>query len=139
MLISALVRKFFINYNKGVAYLIWHYTSGFKAGLIVARDLARFVFNFFSLAVLIKTWLKPWRRLGETYAKGLAPEKWFETLVVNILMRLVGVLIRTVMIVIGLLVWLAVLAGALFALLAWLLWPVIFISLVVGGLFLLTK
>lgn len=122
-----------------MTYLIWHYTSGFKAGLAVARDVNYFIANFFSLPILVKTLFSPWRRLAETYGKGLNPEQWFETLIVNVLMRVVGAIIRLAMIVSGLIILVLVLLVSLLALLAWLLLPVIFISLVVGGLFLISK
>ncbi len=120
-----------------MTYLIWHYTSGFRSALIVARNLNRFVLNFFSLPVLVQTLFSPWRRLSESYAKGLSPNLWLQSLTVNLLMRLVGAVIRLVMIVIGAGVLIIMASLSLVMLLAWLLLPVVFISLIVGGLFLL--
>ncbi len=120
-----------------MTYLILHYTSGFRSALTIARDLNRFVLNFFSLPVLVQTLFQPWRRLSESYAKGLSPSLWLQSLTVNLLMRLVGAVIRLVMIIIGLAVLIISALLSLVVLLAWLLLPVIFISLVVGGLFLL--
>ncbi len=121
-----------------MTYFIWHYTSGFRAGLIVARDLNRFVLNFFSLPLLFKTLFSPWRRLGESYARGLNPEQWLATFTVNLLMRLIGAFIRLTLILIGLVTLLIVAIISVVALLIWLLLPVVFISLLVAGLFLLT-
>jgi len=118
-------------------YILWHYTLGLAAATAFGFHLVRFLINFFSLGLLAKTLFAPWRRLGETYAQGLQPNAWFETLIVNTLMRLVGVIIRLSLIVIGLIVSGLAACLALVVVVLWLAVPILFIGLIVGGLFLI--
>jgi hypothetical protein len=120
-------------------YILWHYTLGFRSAATFGGNLVRFLFNFFSIALLLKTLFAPWRRLGEGYAKGLRPGAWFETLVVNTLMRLVGAIIRLGLIVAGLAALVAGLVLAVVILIVWLLLPIIWVGLLVGGLFLIVS
>lgn len=118
-------------------YILWHYTLGLAAAAAFGFNLVRFLVNFFSLGLLAKTLFAPWRRLGETYARGLQPNAWFETLIVNTLMRLIGVIIRLSLIAAGLVVSGLAIILALLAVVLWLMMPVLFIGLMVGGLFLI--
>ena len=118
-------------------YLYWHYVLAWRDGFRIYRDLLWFVGHFFSIPTLIKTWLSPWRRLGETYQGGLDPEAWFSALLVNLLMRVVGALARTILILIGLLTWLVTaLAGVVMAA-VWLVLPFIPLILITLALDLL--
>jgi hypothetical protein len=120
-----------------LTYFIWHYTAGFLAGLQVAGRINLFIVQFFSLPLLFKTLFSPWRRLAENYASGLEPEKWLETLVVNLLMRVVGAIIRSAMIMVGVLGSLLTLGLTLLALALWLLLPAVVVGLIVVGLMLI--
>lgn len=118
-------------------YLLWHYTLGLHAAAAFGGNLVRFLFNFFSIALLIRTLFAPWRRLGEGYAKGLQPGAWFETLIVNTLMRLVGAIVRLALIAAGVIALLVGLGLWVVIIIAWLLLPVLWVGLLVGGLFLI--
>ena len=118
-------------------YLYWHYVLAWRNGFRIYRDLLWFVGHFFSIPTLIRTWFSPWRRLGETYEGGLDPAAWFSALLVNLLMRLVGALARTILILIGLLTWLVTaLAGVVMAA-VWLVLPFIPLILITLALDLL--
>lgn len=117
-------------------YILWHYTEGVRAAFQLALNFIRFIFNFFSLPLLVKTFFSPFRRMSEQYAKGLAPEQWFETLIVNTLMRIVGMVMRTVLILAGLIALLLTILFCLAFILIWVFLPMIIMALVIGGLFL---
>lgn len=119
------------------AYVIWHYTAGLWAAFGVAGNLIRFTAHFFSIGLLFKTLFSPWRRLGEQYSSGLHPNEWLATLTVNILMRVVGAVIRLFLIVFGLVAVVIVTVAVGVAILVWILWPVLILTSIVGGLFLL--
>lgn len=119
------------------AYVIWHYTAGLWAALAVARNLLRFTFHFFSVGLMFKTLFSPWRRLGEDYASGLHPNEWLATLTVNTLMRVVGAAMRLVLIIFGLIALVVVAVGSVVVMLMWILWPVLVLTSLMGGLFLL--
>ena len=118
-------------------YLYWHYVLAWRDGFRIYRDLLWFVGHFFSIPTLIRTWLSPWRRLGETYEGGLDPAAWFSALLVNLLMRVVGALARTVLILVGLLTWLVTALVGIVMVAVWLVLPFIPLILLVMALDLL--
>lgn len=104
-------------------YVHWHYTEGFKDLSRNWKSFLLFVLHFFSLKLMFRTWLSPFGRLNEVYKKEFNMEDFFETLVVNTLMRIVGFVLRTFVIIIGFLVLtLMVLLGPL-VLVLWVLIP----------------
>ena len=120
-----------------LAYLGWHYTLALRDLGQLSTNLLTFVYRFFSLPTLAKTFFAPWRRLGETYKKGFYPGAWLETFILNSLMRLFGIFFRTILIISGSVVWLAALLVAVFAWVGWLLLPLVVPVLFFSGLHLL--
>ncbi len=118
-------------------YLYWHYLLTWRDAWRLYRDIFWFVGHFFSIIPSIKTWASPWRRLGETYGGGLDPAAWFGTLIVNLLMRLVGAVARTALIVVGAIVWLLVLMAGPAVGLVWLFLPPLVLAFLGLALYLL--
>lgn len=118
----------------GLDYLWWHYTGALSDLFRNYFNFTGFLANFFSLGQLFKTLLAPWRRLGEKYGSILDGGQFFTALVVNTLMRAVGLVIKTALIVFSLLA--IFLSSLIFlaVLIFWLAAPVITISLFVFGL-----
>ena len=120
-----------------LAYLGWHYSLALKDLTRIYRNLVVFVYHFFSLPVLVKTFFAPWRRLGERYRPGSYPQAWLETLILNTIMRLVGIIARLALMVVGLVaLGLAVVLGLL-SYLVWLALPWLIAILFLTGLKLL--
>ena len=114
------------------SYIAWHYGEALRDGLRVWTNFLWFLSNFFSLSLLSRTLFAPWKRIQESRGK-LSLENIAEMLVTNTIMRLVGALLRSVIIIIG---GLAVLVtfwiGILFYI-VWLLLPaLLFVSLFYG-------
>lgn len=114
-------------------YLAWHYSRALAEFSHIYRDILVFVYNFFSVGILLRSYFAPWRRMGEEY-----PVDKFDfanlgsVLVVNTIMRLVGIFMRTIIIIFGLLCLFATLVFYPLLVLGWLLLP-----LIIGVLFLL--
>lgn len=119
-------------------YLKWHYGSAFLDIWNIERNIFWFLFNFFSFNTLLKTLFSPFMRLRESYRGGiLHPSDFFDSLVVNTLMRIVGICVRLIVIIAGCCVLIvAGFIGVLFFV-AWILAPVIIIGLFVAGVSLL--
>lgn len=83
------------------AYFEWHYGRGIKEFLGIAGNFLWFISHFFSFRIFLKTLFSPWKRLGERYGGGLDITAFASTLVVNILMRVVGFVIKTVVLCLG--------------------------------------
>lgn len=120
-----------------LSYFVWHYTYAFKDIYNLFTGFAWFLYHFFSINTLSKTLFSPWRKLGESYQKGWSINAFFETLVVNIIMRIVGFLIRLTIIVLGVIsLALNIIIGAITAVL-WVFLPFIITLLFVSSLRLL--
>ncbi len=110
-------------------YLLWHYSRALSEMYRVWRNFLWFFYNFFSIPLLLSTLFAPFKRLDEGYKKGLRIEAFFETLIVNMLMRLVGACMRIIIIGVGIIVLALVCLGYVFVLVAWLLAPLLAIGL----------
>lgn len=121
----------------GLAYFRWHYSRALKDLIQIWRNCLWFIGHFFSLGILVRTLFAPWRRLDEGYKKGLEPGAWLETLIVNLLMRAVGFLIRAVFISVGSLLALIAALSLVPAILLWLAAPFLVLGLFLSGLILL--
>ncbi len=82
-------------------YGVWHYTRAYVDLWNNWKHFFFATFRFFSIPLLIRTLFSPWRRLNDSYKKGLDPGAFFETFMVNVLMRAVGFVIRVITLVIG--------------------------------------
>src|SRR3989344_3533372 len=115
------------------SYTKWHYTEGFKDLSRNWKSFILFILHFFSLGFLFRTWLAPFGRLNEEYKKGFNAEVFFETLVVNTLMRIVGFVLRTIVIAACLLVLFLAIFFAPVALVLWVFMPFIILFLLALG------
>lgn len=115
-------------------YAAWHYSRALTDYMRVWSNVMWFLFNFFSVPLLLKTLFAPFHRLDEHYRKGFYPSDWANTFILNMLMRVVGAFVRLMIILMGLTTLaLACVAGVVvFA--VWLLAPVFVAGLVVTGL-----
>lgn len=107
----------------------WHYSRGLKDYIDNWRGIQSFVFRFFSFSILLKTMFVPWRRLSDTDEKG-GIEGFFSALIVNLLMRFVGLCVRSVVIIFGMITWVVVFFVGLFGLAVWILFPFVIAFLV---------
>ncbi|MEN9647896.1 MAG: hypothetical protein RLY57_700, partial [Candidatus Parcubacteria bacterium] len=80
-------------------YLVWHYTVGLHDFFRVMHLLLKAITKIFSLPTMFATFFQPFERLGERYHGGVSA--FFETFIVNTLMRMVGIIVRTCVILLG--------------------------------------
>ncbi len=115
-------------------YINWHYTVAIIDLIRIVRNFIWFFYNFFSISILLKTLFSPFNKLGEGYKKSLKPTKWAETFLINTLMRIVGALLRSVLILLGIIfVILTAVLGTVFFF-VWLLAPIFVLVLIVIGI-----
>lgn len=120
-----------------LSYFIWHYTQAFKDIYDLFKDFTSFIYHFFSIKILSKTLFSPWRKLSESYKKGWSLNAFFETLVVNFIMRIVGFFIRLSIIVAGLICLVVTVIIELVTFVLWLFLPAIITLLFISSLRLL--
>lgn len=111
-----------------VAYFYWHYSQGLRELFGVLGNFLWFITNFFSFSLLLKTLFAPWKRMGESYGRGLDINRILSTFVVNSLMRLVGFVIKFFVLLVGLIAYVVVTVFGLIALVVWLGFPVLLLA-----------
>ncbi|OGZ44628.1 MAG: hypothetical protein A3C84_04685 [Candidatus Ryanbacteria bacterium RIFCSPHIGHO2_02_FULL_48_12] len=79
-------------------YMSWHYGPGVHEFLQAWKNISAFVYQFFSVDMLLKTFFQPFKRMQEDYTRGFDPSGYAETFIVNAMMRVVGMVIRAVFI-----------------------------------------
>lgn len=110
-------------------YFLWHYSRAFREIFHVWLNLLWFIIRFFSIPQLIRSWFAPFKRITEERRRGFSFEDVAGYIIINLLSRLVGAILRTILIVIGLVFLFAtIVAGALTQLL-WVFVP----AILVGG------
>lgn len=72
----------------------WLYGEGTQEFLKAWRNLHWFFYHFFSVPLMLRSLFQPLKRLKEKYGRGFDPEKFFENLVINTIMRIAGFFIR---------------------------------------------
>jgi hypothetical protein len=108
-------------------YIHWHYSRALQGIQDITTNLVWFVWHFFSIGILFETLFAPWQRIQETRKRGLDIEGYLSTLLINLVMRCVGVFIRMIFIVIGLVCCAAVVLGGVVVFLVWLVLPLVIV------------
>lgn len=86
-----------------VGFLSWWYGAGWRERLsMIGARLLR-IFDFFSLDLLIKTWFSPFRQIGTGQAaRGIGEQ--FRAFLDQLVSRVIGGIVRTIMLVVGVIV-----------------------------------
>lgn len=114
-------------------YLAWHYRDSLSDLWELENNFLWFGYHFFSLPLLARTFLSPIYRLEEKSARTFDIGAIIGNFIVTTLMRLVGMLVRVVIIATGVLFESALIALALPVLLLWLLLPILAILFGIFG------
>ncbi|MEY2641014.1 MAG: hypothetical protein RL150_407 [Candidatus Parcubacteria bacterium] len=120
-------------------YLAWHYTRALRDLASHVRTFLWFFWNLFSIHELLRTFFAPFERLGEAAPKRFNPEQYFEALATTLVMRVVGIVVRSFFILLGLgMLCACALVGCL-VFCVWLLLPLLWIAVVVAGVMALLR
>lgn len=118
-------------------YISWHYTVAILGLFQTWKNFIWFFFNYFSISVLLRTLFQPFERIEDRYKKGMQPREIFESIIFNLISRVVGFVMRIVVIVFGIFViMISVLAGIVIFVL-WILMPFVLGFILINGLRLL--
>ena len=118
-------------------YIYWHYSSGAASVMKRGITFARGVLNYFSVLHLFRTLFYPWHRYIEPYHRGFYLSEFLTTLAGNIISRVLGAIMRLVMIIFGTVVSVIALIASLAVFVAWLFLPVLLPGSFVLGIILL--
>jgi len=119
------------------SYFWWHYTIAFRELGVHAKNFLWFFFHLFSIPVLLKTFFQPWKRMAERYPKGLDIGGFLSTLLINVLMRIVGALMRTIVLAVGVVVVVVIFCLSVASFFVWAILPWLAILVFLSGVRLL--
>lgn len=111
-------------------YFAWHYSSALRFHLNIVTNFLWFVYHFFSIPILARTLFSPWRRSHIAYRFELHPKVIVETLVINSIMRIIGLIFRSAVLVFGILVWLVTVMIGAISFLVWLVLPLVLVAMI---------
>jgi len=111
------------------SWILWHFFEMPKFLIEVWNNYFIFVSNFFSLPLLLRTFFSPWRRYQWAYPRGFDLKTILEVFFSNTISRILGAMMRVVLIIVGIFSQLAVALVGLVIFLGWLFFPFI----IVGG------
>ena len=80
-----------------ISLIKWHYSKALSDLFFLWKNVAWFLFHFFSISLLIRTFFSPFKRLGG------GTGTFFENIIAGTLMRIVGAGCRLILIIFGLL------------------------------------
>jgi len=110
-------------------YLSWQFIDTPRNLMKAWGNFLRFNLDYFSIPLLLKTFFSPWRRYSWSYGRGFDLGKFFEAFFSNLISRILGALMRTFLIVFGIIAEIFILVIGLIIILGWILLP----FLLVGG------
>lgn len=114
-----------------VKWILWHFFEMPKFLISVWKNYILFATNYFSLILLLKTFIDPWRREVWKYPKALDIGAIFSTFISNVFSRVLGAMLRTALIVTGALFQVLVLVVGALAVIIWILIPFIIILAII--------
>ncbi|HMO77630.1 MAG TPA: hypothetical protein PKA42_00540 [Candidatus Paceibacterota bacterium] len=118
-------------------YLLWHYTNAFGEILHVWKNLFWFTFHFFSLSQLLRSFFSPWKRMTEGRGRTFNFEDLASFVLINLISRILGMIIRTSIIITGCLALILLAVGIVMTYIFWLLAPALLVLSMYYGLVLI--
>ena len=108
-------------------YLQWQFSDVPKSILGGWKNCLRFNLNYWSVSLLLKTLFSPWRKYSYSYGRGFNLGKFLEVFIFNVISRILGAMMRSVLIAFGLFTEIVVILAGAFVFLGWLILPFLLI------------
>jgi len=119
--------------NIFLQYLSWQFFDVPGNILKAWKNFLKFNLNYFSVPLLLKSFFSPWRRYNMPYGRGFDIGKYLETLISNLIFRFLGLVMRSFLIIIGLLVEIFIIFAGAILFFGWLVLPAILIAGLIFG------
>jgi hypothetical protein len=114
-------------------YFLWHYSRAFVEIFHVWKNFLWFTLHFFSIGQLLRSWFAPWKRITEDRGETWNLEDLAGFLLIGLISRVIGFIIRSAVIFVGLVSLLVVFLGGITTYLFWIIAPVIIVGLFGAG------
>jgi ATP-dependent Clp protease ATP-binding subunit ClpC len=116
-------------------YIIWYYTGGLARFVSIWKDLLIFFPRYFAVGWHIRTLFSPWKRdISRVGRPGFHPLLWAQNAALNAITRFLGAIVRSAVILAGVLIEIAAVALGFLLILEWFFWP-LFLFFAVFALF----
>ena len=116
-----------------IQYLVWHFFDVPRQILKGWKNFLLFNLDYFSVPLLIKTFFSHWRKYRWFYGRGFDLGRYLEVFFSNLISRILGAIVRSFLIFIGLVTEIFVFLGGLIILIIWLISPILLIiGLILG-------
>jgi len=115
-------------------YLSWHFFDVPKKILKAFKNILLFNLEYFSIFLLLKTFFSHWRRYSFAYPRGFDIKVYAGVFFSNLISRVLGAVVRTFLIVLGILVEILILLLGGIVFLGWFFFPFILVLLLYFGL-----
>jgi len=116
--------------NIVISWFFWHFYEAPKFLFSVWKNYLSFFLDYFSVPLLIATLFSPWRKYKWRYPRGFDLWAYFETFISNFFSRIMGAMVRVVLIVLGVIFQIFIFVAGILLILLWVLMPWVLIGLV---------
>ena len=120
--------------NIVLQYLSWHFLEASKNILVAWKNFLKFGLNYFSIPLLLKSLFSHWHKYSWAYPRGFYIGKYLEVFISNLISRILGAVLRTFLIIFGILAEIFVIFAGVIVFLGWLLLPALLIVGLVFGI-----
>ena len=110
-------------------YVFWHYTGGIRELLAISGNFIWFAYHFFSLKLFLRTLFSPFKRVRAAYHASMTLEEIAENMAANMFMRVVGIILRSMVLLLGGITELLIFLVSAVALFVWIFFPLVLIGL----------
>jgi len=119
--------------NIFLGWLSWQFFEMPGNILKAWRNFLLFNLNYFSIPLLIKTFLSPWRQYQWAYGKGFDVKRYLEAFFSNLISRILGAMVRLILILVGFLTEIFIIFSGMIILFGWLALPFTLIAGLISG------
>lgn len=120
-----------------IVFWRWYYGEAIKDVLTGWKNYIIFSLNYFSIPLLLRTILNPWKRDITRKPRGFDVKKVFEYISFNLISRGIGFLVRFFTIIVGIIFFLLVLVFGFVFFIVWLILPFAIVGLFIFAIILL--
>jgi len=113
--------------------LRWFFFNAPVKIISIWRDYLIFGLNYFSVGLLIKTYFSYWHRYSWSYGRGFDINRYLSAFFSNLISRILGVIIRTVLIIAGIVFEIIIFIVGLSIFVGWFLLPIVIIGMYILG------
>jgi len=113
--------------NIFIDWLWWRYSVILPKLILRWKSVLRFILEYFSVVFFLRTFFAPWKREIVSYGSSIDIKRYAETFIINIFSRLMGMIMRTALIITGLVVEILVIVTGFLLILFWILMPAVII------------